>query len=272
MIHKKVQLDDEDEKVFLEVYVADRLMGTNRNAVLVIPGGGYKHVCADREGEPIAFAFMAHGYNAFVLHYSVAGNSPKHFPSQLVEASKAIKHIRDHAEEYCIDPEEVFVAGFSAGGHLAGCLGTMWNMPEIYETVEMPYGYNKPTGLFLLYPVVTGTADYAQKTSFNNLLGKNDPSYRELEKCSLEKYVGAHAAPAFIIHTANDEIVSVKNSLLLANAYTDAKVPFELHIYPDGPHGMALGNRVTKCGVEKWENAAWAKWVENAVAWAETIL
>ena len=117
MIYKKIQLDNNDENVYLEIYVADALPGFTRNAILVIPGGGYGAVCSDREGEPIAMAFLPYGYNSFVLHYSVSSNSDKTFPTQLIQASMAMKHIRDHAEEYNIDPKKVFVTGFSSGGH-----------------------------------------------------------------------------------------------------------------------------------------------------------
>ena len=102
MIYKKIQLDNNDENVYLEIYVADALPGFTRNAILVIPGGGYGAVCSDREGEPIAMAFLPYGYNSFVLHYSVSSNSDKTFPTQLIQASMAMKHIRDHAEEYNI--------------------------------------------------------------------------------------------------------------------------------------------------------------------------
>ena len=123
MIFKKIQLDKDDENIYLEAYIADKTEGFTRNAILVIPGGGYGSVCSDREGEPIAMAFMPYGYNAFVLHYSVASVNKRTFPSQLIEASKAMKHIKDNAKEYNIDPERVFVTGFSAGGHLAATLG-----------------------------------------------------------------------------------------------------------------------------------------------------
>lgn len=235
----------------------------------MIPGGGYYEVCSDREGEPIAMAFMPYGYNAFVLHYSVGSNSKKTFPAQLIQASKAMKHIKDHAEEYNIDPEKVFVTGFSAGGHLAACLGTMWHKKEIYDEIEMPSGYNKPAGMMLIYAVITGGEPYASRETFYNLLGTCTPTNCQLLECSIEKNVDERSCPAYIVNTVNDEAVDIRNALLLAEVYASKGIPFELHIYPDGPHGMALGNRITKCGNEKWENQCWEKWIENAVKWAE---
>lgn len=271
MICKRVQLDEEDENVYLEVYAADKVGDFVRNAILVIPGGGYSAVCADREGEPIAMAFLPYGYNAFVLHYSVKSNSDRIFPSQLIQASKAVKHIKDYADAYNIDPEKVFVTGFSAGGHLAASLGTMWDKKEIYDAVDMPYGYNKPAGMMLVYPVISADDGFGDFESFYNLWQCPELTQEQKDAVSIEKHVTDKSCPAYIVHTSNDENVNVKNSLALAEAYAAAGRTFELHVYPDGPHGMALGNRITRCGVEKWENPCFAKWVENAVLWAERL-
>ena len=248
MIFKRIFLDENKEDVYLDIYVADK-MARNfnegspeyvRNAILVIPGGGYGNVCSDREGEPIAMAFMPHGYNAFVLHYSVARS--RTFPGQLIEASLAMKHIKDHADEYNINPDKVFVTGFSAGGHLAASLGTMWHKKEVYDAIDMPFGYNKPAGMMLVYPVISGDPSIYHGGSFFNLLGTDTPTKEQLDMCSIEKNVDENSAPVYMVHTSNDNAVNVKNSLVLADAYASAGKTFELHIYPDAPHGMALGN------------------------------
>lgn len=265
MLYEKVKFDEKDENAFLEIYISDVVGDFVRNAILVIPGGGYANVCSDREGEPIAQAFIPYGYNAFVLHYTV-GKNP--FPSHLIQTSKAIKHIKDNAERYNIDPEKVFVVGFSAGGHLAASIGTMWHMDEIYAEVDMPYGYNKPAGMMLVYPVISSQFHVG---SFNNLLMEDKDLEEKRRQCSIENNVDEKTSPAYIIHTSNDQIVDIKNSLVLANALADSGATFEMHIYPDGPHGVALGNEITKCGVDKYCNPAIAKWVENAVIWANSL-
>ena len=121
MKFERIYLRPDDECVYLDAYIADPIACLTRKAILVIPGGGYNNVCADREGEPIAMAFLAHGYNAFVLHYTV--DKVHTFPTQLIDASLAICHIRDHAQEYGIDMERVYAVGFSAGGHFLRQLG-----------------------------------------------------------------------------------------------------------------------------------------------------
>ena len=263
MRYEKISLTN-DESVYLEAFVADKVGDYKRKALLVIPGGGYAAVCSDREGEPIALGFIPYGYNAFVLHYTVARKRP--FPAQLIEASLAIAHIKDHAEEYGIDPEKVFAVGFSAGGHLAGSLGTLWHKEEIYEATGMPYGYNKPRGVMLIYPVIN-----AHIGSFLNLLCKDEPTKEELDSVSLDLNVDSRTTPTFIMHTVTDQIVNVSNAISMADALTKNGIPFEMHIYPDAPHGIALGNAITARGNAKHINPEIAKWIAQADAWAESI-
>lgn len=265
MLYKKIPLDPRDENAFLEVFVPEDRKNLVRSAILVIPGGGYNMVCADREGEPAALAFLPYGYSAFVLHYSV---HKEPFPLQLIQASMAIKHIRDHAEEYHIDPARVFAVGFSAGGHLAATLCAMWNLPEIYEAVPMPEGYNKPTGTMLIYPVIT--SEFWQHT-FQYLHMTETPTQEQCEKTSVDRFVGSHCCPAFLLHTVDDAVVDVRNSLRMADALSRHGIPYEMHIYPSAPHGICLGNPITSEGVPGWDNPRIAQWVQMAAAWAEEV-
>lgn len=267
MLYEKVQLEEKDETVFLEVYVADKIADFVRNAILVIPGGGYEMVCSEREGEPVAMAFMPYGYNAFVLHYSVK-KAP--FPVQLIQASKAMKYIKDNAKRYNIDSSKVFTVGFSAGGHLAASLGTMWDRKEIYEEISMPLGYNKPAGMMLVYPVMS-SGNISHFDSFKNLLCTEEPTATMLSEVSIENHINKNSSPAYIVHTSNDSTVDVRNSLTLANELATQGIKFEMHIYPDGPHGIALANKITKCDNDKWCDSSTAEWVKNAVNWAEKV-
>lgn len=132
----------------------------------------------------------------------------------------------------------------------------------------MPKGYIKPTGMMLLYPVIS--AKYHRK-SFYNLIMNKEASLDEIDLCSIEKHVSEDTCPTFILHTSNDEIVDVKNSLVLANALSENNIKYEMHIYPDAPHGIALGNEITKCGVDKWLNSSISEWVKYAAKWAEGL-
>lgn len=264
MKHERIYLQEGNENAYLDTYIADPTPHFTRKAILVIPGGGYGVVCSDREGEPIAHAFMPYGYNAFVLHYTVGRKKP--FPQQLIEATLAIKHIKDNAEAYGIDPEQLFVVGFSAGGHLTASTGVLWKNEEILKAVPMPDGYNKPRGVMPIYPVI---CDHIG--SFRNLWCTDMPTKEQIDMVAIDQPVDADSAPAFIMHTANDQIVDVRNSLTLATAYSLAGVPFELHIYPDAPHGSALANAITAGKTPKFNNPAIAEWVRLAAHWAETL-
>ncbi len=263
---RKIYFDETDKNAYLEVF-SDGKKTAPRKAILIIPGGGYRRVAADREGGPVAEAFLAYDFVAFVLNYTVF---EKPFPSHLIQASKAMKYIKDNKEEYGIDTENVFVVGFSAGGHLAGSLGTMWDKKEIYDEIDMPFGYNKPKGMMLIYPVVSSKYKF-HKPSFDSLLLDEDAPREKRKACSLEENVSKNTPPAFIMHTSNDELVDVRNSLTLGAALKKHNILFEMHIYPDAPHGIALATEVTMRDEEKFNNPHIAEWVKNAVYWAEHL-
>lgn len=257
-----------DEHTTVDTYICKHTNWLTRKAMLVLPGGGYEFIDEYIEGEAIAQAFIPYGFNSFVLNYTIDRKHP--YPHQLIQVSKAVKHIRDNAEEYGIDPEEVYVIGFSAGGHLCGTLGLQWNKQEIYDAIDMPYGYNKPKGTLLIYPVVSGISEYSHKDSFKNLLCTPTPTKEQLESVSLERLVTKDAVPAFLVHGASDELVPVENTLLLANAYSKENIPFEVHIYPKGQHGFGLGNEIT-AQHERHPQEGIRNWLPNAILWMKTL-
>lgn len=266
MTYDQINLREGHPDVFLEKYIADPVGGKRRKALLVLPGGGYGGICADREGEPIALAFLAYGFNAFVLHYTVGRKEP--YPAQLREVALAIGHIKDNADKYGIDPDQLFVTGFSAGGHLAASAGVFWKRPEVTEGLGLSEGYNKPRGVMPIYPVVNSDWHYE---SFANLLCTDSPTEEEIAYVRVDRHVDGDSAPAFIVHTADDQVVDARNSLSLAYAYANAGVGYELHVFPHAPHGVALGNAVTDCGNPKWNDPMIARWVEMAAYWADKI-
>lgn len=219
-----------------EACAAERI----RPAIVICPGGGYEMI-ADREGEPIAIKMLAYGFQAFVLNYSLP---PARFPVALTELSSAVKYVRDHAEEFHIDPSAIFVAGFSAGGHLAASLGVYWHSDLLQNQGYVPEEI-QPNALLLGYPVIT-SGKFAHRGSIVNLLGQekdNDPE--ALKEVSLELHVNKFTPPSFIWHTVTDDVVPVENSLLFAKALRKYKVNFELTLYPQGGHGLSLGTKET---------------------------
>lgn len=226
-----------------------------RSAMLVIPGGAYAFVSA-REAEPVALAYVAHGFNAFVLDYSVAPACV--FPTALREAALAMIYIRLNSKKYCVDVDSVAAVGFSAGGHLCGCLGTIFNCDELSD---LPNGdLIRPSAVILSYPVsVSFDPTISHMNSFYNLTGKNE---QLINRLSLDKCVNSFSSPAFIWHTEADNCVPVEGTLHLALAYKRNKVPFCLHIYEKGEHGISVATDEVNTN-----NPQAATWIPLSVAW-----
>jgi acetyl esterase/lipase len=234
----------------------------NKKAVLVCPGGGYYFV-SKREGEAVALAFAAQGFNAFVLTYEVAP-AVRH-PQPILDVSRAVCLIRENAEKWHTDPDKISVCGFSAGGHLAASLGVFWREAYIRDMLGIPEGLNKPNSLILCYPVITSRIGLAHRGSFYNLLGegREESVYKTM---SLENFVSGDTPPAFLWHTFDDGAVPVENSLLFAQGLKKADIPFELHVFPQGAHGLSLCDERTSTGPEHLNPHA-AQWFELCVAW-----
>ena len=195
---------------------------------------------AKRETEAIAIQMLALGFHAAVLRHHVA---PARFPVALAETACAVAHLRKHAAEYGVDPEKIIVAGFSAGGHLAASLGVFWDKEWLTEYTGCAPEEIKPNGLVLSYPVIT-SGEHAHRGSFDSLLGEG-ATEEQLEFVSLEKQVTAATPATFIWHTVGDQLVPVENTMLFAAALRKAGVKFEMHVYPQGEHGLALSTEET---------------------------
>ena len=229
-----------------------------RPAMIVLPGGGFCEL-ASYEGDPIAVHFMAKGFNAFVLRYTI-GQPQSFFPRPLTDVSAAIVNVRKNAEKYCIDPDGIFVEGTSAGGYLAGAIGAMWHRDFAKSSPDMEYGANRPNGVILSY-AVTSTAEGIRNPCMNNLV---TDEYGE-EAVSIERHVDEKSVPAFIWHSFLDGCVDPRNALVLADSYVRAKVPCELHLYSDGAHGIGLG--VPGEGNSEFYPRA-HRWADESAEWA----
>lgn len=241
--------------------------GQKRPVILICPGGAYR-MTSDREAEAIAIRFMSMGYHTAVLRYSV---SPACYPVALHQLAKAVSILRERSEEWFIRPEQIVVMGFSAGGHLAASLGMFWNQGEITNALELAPEQIRPNGMILCYPVITSGA-FGHEESFRNLLGER---YEELrEQMSLEKQVSKDTPKTFIWHTFEDTVVVPENSLFFVQAMKKAGIPVEYHLFPEGNHGIGLGNELTANengrgivpGCEVWSSLA-ERWLNREFPW-----
>ena len=228
----------------------DRLKG----AVLIIPGGGYQHLAMGHEGYAVAKAFNDKGITAFVLKYRLPNNSSCFDKKELVplmDAEQAMLIIRKNAKSWDIDPNNIGVLGFSAGGHLTATLITKYNQKlTADQTTNL-----RPDWAVLGYPVISMEDSISHAGSKKNLLGEH-PDQNLTNLYSANLHVTNDTPPSFIFHAQDDKTVSVKNTLEFYNALINHKVAAELHIFQNGGHGFGLNNPSTK-----------ESWFEELISW-----
>ncbi len=200
-----------------------------KGAVVVLPGGAYAGL-APHEAEPVARKFVELGFHAAVCYYRV---KPVTYPVPLADARSAVRYVREHAPELGIKPDKIAILGFSAGGHLAGMVSNLPGGPE-----------SRPDASILCYAVLSSTAGGEQSHvySFHNLFGNqlDKNGYRDF--CWPER-VDANTPPAFLWHTVEDDGVPMENSMEYAMALRRRNIPFALHLFSHGVHGLSIDNR-----------------------------
>ena len=286
---EKIKLYENRDDVTLTTYVLDdspeMLNGKNRPAVLICPGGAYMS-CSDREGEPVALRFASMGYHAFVLRYSTYGEGqpmffpepgkklePKahcKYPNPMREIGMALTIISEKSDEWLVEKEKIAICGFSAGAHNCAMYGAYWNTPIIENGV-------KPAAVILGYPL----SDYvfmsetvmedpmaaglfmASNTAF---FGKSEWTREDLELASPARNITSDMPPTYIWTTSEDSLVPVQHSIRLAHALADKKIPFELHIFENGPHGLGLADQSTAAAISSIYPEV-SEWVPMAETW-----
>jgi len=246
----------------LDCYV----LGMNFPNILIIPGGGYWGV-ADREGYPVALKFLNSGYNAFVLDYSTVDRTPDvKYPMQLMQALSAVRYIRENAEKNQTG-KNVIVCGFSAGGHLAAMTLTMYNKKDILLAMNDKKADDfRPSAGVLCYPVIS-SGKYAHRDSFINLTGSKEQNVHDT--VSPDRYIDKNTPPVFLWHTRDDNIVPVENSFIFAEKLKENNIPFALHIFESGEHGLSACNKISFNGNPGYIRRDIEKWAELCIDWLD---
>ena len=208
----------------------------NGTAVIFCPGGGYVKLSIGEKGGYETQALLAEGVAVFILKYRMVEYG---HPAPLRDVLRAIRLVRERADEFGVKPERIGLLGQSAGGHLAGCAGLLWDSAEGKTGASLDAVSARPDFVALVYPVVTMMDPFAHRGSREALLGKG-PAPGLVQALSLEKHARADAPPFFIAATMADRSVPVQNSLKLYDALVDARVPAEMHVYARGSHGDSL--------------------------------
>jgi len=207
-----------------------------RPAVLVIPGGGY-HFCSDREAEPVAFAYLKAGYQAFILRYSL--NEQSVWPNPLDDYEQAMALIRQNAALWHVEADRIAVVGFSAGGHLAACAATM--------------SRNRPNAAILGYPVIDGNCAREYQRTAPDVVA----------------HVDENTCPCFVFATRTDNLVPASNTIHLIDALYRKEVAFESHIYSNGDHGLSTSDASIE---DRPFCERYSRWVSDSIAWLADVL
>ncbi|WOO86709.1 alpha/beta hydrolase [Mollicutes bacterium LVI A0039] len=298
---------EKEREVYFDTYLLENSQELHKDikrpVIVICPGGGYKNL-SDREAEPVALKYNSAGFHAVVLRYGVDKHAV--MPSPIQDLAKTIVHLHESSNEWFIDTNNIFVAGFSAGGHLAASLGVFHNDPEVLPEFQDGKFSIKPKGVILGYPVldlkstatsldigISGHPDYTDiefdmlhpnidpgevfirtedKTVVNFEVAMNAYMFggkatsTQLEKYSLQNQVDSDSSPAFIWHGGNDGLILPQNALKFSCALQENKVGYELHIYGTGDHGLALANDVTSNN--PWEFVPEAQnWIDMSITW-----
>jgi len=235
------------DKPTITAYRAPR--GSSGTAIVVAPGGGYGALAIEHEGRQWAYWYNAMGITAFVLKYRLGPRY--HHPIELGDAQRAIRTVRSRAAEFNIVPDRIGMMGFSAGGHLTSTAGTHFDSGKADSSDPIERVSSRPDFLILGYPVISFDPAVTHAGSLRNLLGEN-PDPKLVENLSNDLQVTAQTPPTFIFHTTNDTAVPVENSLRFYLALKKAKVPVEMHLFENGPHGVGMA--LNDPSLSSWPN------------------
>ncbi|MCU0918433.1 MAG: alpha/beta hydrolase [Planctomycetes bacterium] len=250
----------EGDKPTLTIYLPapDKATGA---AVVICPGGGYGHLAMDHEGHQIGQWLNSFGVAGFIVQYRHRNSGAGYgHPAPLQDAQRAIRTVRSRAAEWGVDPGRIGIIGFSAGGHLASSAATHFNESFGEPKDKIDRVSCRPDFAVLIYPVISFTEPFTHTGSRKNLLGA-EADRALIEKMSNEKQVTPQTPPTFLVHTWEDKGVPAENSIYFYLALRQAKVPAEMHIFPKGPHGFGLGQKLG--GASAWPKLC-ETWMEES--------
>lgn len=231
--------------------------GKKHSCVIIVPGGGYTHR-ADHEGAPAAKWLNERNISAFVVNYRVY---PYTYPAPIADVKRAVKYVRFYSEKFDIIPDKIGLMGFSAGAHAACIAAEYYDECDYSPADNIDAANGRPDVCILCYPVITMFGDYLHKGSREQLIGDNPSLF---EKLSCEKNVRSDMPPVFMWHTFEDKSVPVYNSLKMALALKEKEIPFELHVYPNGRHGIGIVKCTDVEGTNKWTKC-FENWLERTL-------
>lgn len=292
MIHKHIDIR-EDGSSYVEASLFEPEFATNvtrvRPAMIILPGGCYLYK-SHREGDPVAARFAGMGYHTFVFQYAsywkkkylsenetVELVEDAHYPEQVIDLFKIIAMLRDHAEEWYIDPDQIYVAGFSAGGHIAAAAAVKWDDPELLRRAGITDPRKaRPDAAVLCYPMLEAelirvTTKVPEEMEFqarylvHGLFGCDNPDESMYREVRLVNHITPETPPVFIWHTFEDMTTSALESTRFVEELIKNKVRCEFHLFETGAHGASLCDVTTARdeGDIKPSNALWPQMADR---------
>ena len=278
-------LREDKPEITLTAYLWDAspaLTQQPRPAVLICPGGGYLYL-SDREAEPIALRFMAMGYQAFVVRYSVfhddGGNEPQDcvYPEPIIDVGRAMLAIHANARDWQVDASRIALCGFSAGGHNVLMYAQLWDKPVVTAPLGCDAEDVRPAACIAGYPVADGSIIWNALPDSDDIMnlfrryalaimGTEHPTEAQVREASPALGDASSMPPTFLWATSEDGLVNVRHTLHMADALAQAGVPFEAHIFEQGGHGLALADQTTSNHPHEMNSDA-AKWIDLCGAW-----
>lgn len=250
-IYEEIPLWDKSQKQPEPNIEPFLLSGENRPCVIICPGGGYVSL-AEHEGKNYAEYFNSIGMSAFVLTYRLI---PYAHPAQLLDAQRAVRYVRYHADRFGIDADRIVICGSSAGGHLSAMTACFADDGTDGDSVDNTS--SRVAAVILCYPVVS-LDEYCDglKWCTDVLTQKDKTAEHDL---SIQNLANKDVPPIFVWHTLDDETVNINHTLLLAARCRELGVPLEAHIFPTGYHGMGLAE--TDAHIHQWAGLC-EKWLK----------
>lgn len=295
MLHKKMRLNN---SASLHTYILDGEISyqtkRKRPAIIICPGGGYL-MTATKEGEAVAAEFMGRGYHTFVLRYSTyfkermtdvelipSINKEAQYPQQVIELAEAMHILHENADEWNIDTGNIFIMGFSAGGHITASLGNQWNKESFTEMLSfMPKGEElRPKGLVLGYPMLHGcSSDYVIQNAHKDelikhqtrfveqaLFGTNHPTDEQVREVNMMENINEDTPSTFIWSLKNDRVLDTKMITQYVLQLMEHGISCEYHLFEQGEHGLGLANELYATREEEI-NLDVNMWVDLASNW-----
>ena len=254
---------------YFEVHKPTTVNQFNKTGILIIPGGAYQRVVYDKEGLDYAKGYNEAGFTCFILVYRTPNDNHKDKETvPLADAQRAIRLIKERAEEFGVDSDKIGVMGSSAGGHLAATLSTRW-ADEVYKMQDKAdkqkdgsWTDARPAFQLLMYPVITMQEKIAHEGSRKALLGTT-PDQNMQDFFSCEKLVTDKTPIAWLCAAVNDKSVNPENNLIpYWTALKKANVQSELHIFPASGHGFGI--RGASGTARQWQNLS-IEWLKTYV-------